>query len=161
MCNWNLSSCSTLKFFEPAVPLLILNASIIFSNYILSGLQCPCFIWVWLFKTFGSISWGFRCLCNIRVMIICPSNRSPRIFDASVVFELWISIPRIILFRPAAPLWYSSCGFRSLESFSLGHWLLFHWCVVDTIKLVGKLQEKVMMSTIASFPQLWNQGLSN
>jgi hypothetical protein len=40
-------------------------------------------------------------------------------------------------------------------------WLLFRWCVVDTKKLVGKSQEKVMMSTAASFPQLWNQGLSN
>jgi hypothetical protein len=34
------------------------------------------------------------------------------------------------------------------------YWLLFRWCVVDTKKLVGKPQEKVMMTEAASFPQL-------
>jgi hypothetical protein len=36
----------------------------------------------------------------------------------------------------------------------VARWLLFCWCVVDTRKLVGKPQEKVMMSTAASFPSV-------
>jgi hypothetical protein len=32
--------------------------------------------------------------------------------------------------------------------------LLFCWCVVDTKKLVGKPQEKVMMNTTTSFPSV-------
>jgi hypothetical protein len=50
---------------------------------------------------------------------------------------------------------------RRLLFVFLDDWLLFRWCVVDTRKLVGKPQEKVMMSIAVSFPQLWNQDLSN
>jgi hypothetical protein len=58
-------------------------------------------------------------------VVVCPSNRSPRIFDASVTFELWALVPRIVLLRPGASSYYSSTGFPSLELPSLGHQRLY------------------------------------
>jgi hypothetical protein len=56
----------------------------------------------------------------IRVVDSDPSNYSPWASSAVLPFELWIPIPRIIPHRLAAPSCHSSCGFRSLELFSIG-----------------------------------------
>jgi hypothetical protein len=60
-----------------------------------------------------------RCLIN-RVVDFYPSNHSFQASSDILSFELWISVPRIALSRPAAPFYCSSCGFWSLESFPLG-----------------------------------------
>jgi hypothetical protein len=40
--------------------------------------------------------------------------------SAVLLSKLWILVPQIISFGPAAPSYYPSCGFRSLESFLFG-----------------------------------------
>jgi hypothetical protein len=49
-----------------------------------------------------------------------PSNYFFQASNTVLLFELWISIPRIISFGPAASSCYSSCGPRSLKSFLFG-----------------------------------------
>jgi hypothetical protein len=56
----------------------------------------------------------------IRVVDSDPSNYSLWASSAVLLFELWIPILRIILYGPAAPSCHSSCGFQSLELFSMG-----------------------------------------
>jgi hypothetical protein len=48
-----------------------------------------------------------------------PRGNLLAMFDAILLFELWILIPRIIPLGPAAPFYLSRCGFRSLELFSI------------------------------------------
>jgi hypothetical protein len=59
-------------------------------------------------------SFGFiRCHLIIRFVDSDPSNYYPRSSNVVLSFELWTPIRQILYFRPAAPLAYSSSGFRS------------------------------------------------
>jgi hypothetical protein len=69
----------------------------------------------------SSNSFGFiRCHLIIRVVDSAPSNYFLWASSAVLLFELWILLPQIISFGPAAPFYYSSCGFCSLELSPLG-----------------------------------------
>jgi hypothetical protein len=70
----------------------------------------------------SSYSFGFiRRRLIIQVVDFGPSNYFLWASSAVLLFELWISVPRIIFLGPTAPSYYLSCGLRSLESFLFGH----------------------------------------
>jgi hypothetical protein len=67
-------------------------------------------------QSLESFSPGQQRLHIISSAVFGPSNRFLRASSASILFRVRSSVPRIIFFGPAAPLHYSSVGFRSLES---------------------------------------------
>jgi hypothetical protein len=74
-------------------------------------------------------SFGFiRCHLIIRVVDSDPSNYYPRASSVVLSFELWTPIPRILSFWPAAPLAYSSSGFRSHGSPFYNIYLCYEVC---------------------------------
>jgi hypothetical protein len=73
--------------------------------------------------TASSLSYSFGFLRHrliIRVGDSGPLNYFLRASSTVLLFGLWILVPRIISFRPAAPSYCSSCGFWSLVLFPLG-----------------------------------------
>jgi hypothetical protein len=70
------------------------------------------------------LAWRLAWLPAPRVILLA-------LFNAILLFELWILLPRIISFGPAAPSYYLSCGFCSLKLFPLGQQRRFTIRVVD------------------------------
>jgi hypothetical protein len=82
--------------------------------------------WVWSTPCFSSCGFlsleifllGQQCHHAFRVVDFYPSSFSSgassatMLFGAILLFELWISIPRIYTFRPAVLLVYLNIGFR-------------------------------------------------
>jgi hypothetical protein len=60
---------------------------------------------------FESVLGGTQRISNIRAVVVYPSNCSPVICGVSITFELWATVPRIILLRPDMPPYCLSAGF--------------------------------------------------
>jgi hypothetical protein len=131
---------SNFFFFWPAAPFFYSSNSVGPSNHYSFGPPVPLYLQtlisrITLFRarsalslseyeflrSFESILGGIQRIGDVQVVVACPSNCSPVICGVSVIFELWATVPQIILLRPGVPPYCLSVGYSSPELFPLGN----------------------------------------